>query len=114
MTAREVFTMYFKFAAKDKPRYFLVLALLVGSAVASRLIPLFAGKVIDSIASEAALGVSLAVGGVIVLVLVERFLEIAGLWLSDKIIFEDLHKAGRMAYIQALQQVDYEYHTNKS
>jgi ATP-binding cassette subfamily B protein len=114
MSFKQVLKKYFYFISKSKKAYIAAMVLMFLQAVFSRIVPYLYGQIIDSLNNKVFDIAVLIVAILILARIANDAVAILKEWLGDRILIRNIHKNSQLEYMQALQRVDYEYHTNKS
>jgi ATP-binding cassette subfamily B protein len=113
MTLWEIIKKYFYFVLQRKWYYFGAMFFLGLGTAMGRLVPLIYGEIVAYV-SESALGyVGFLVGLLLIIRLGSSFMHLIKDILID-VVVAHIIQAAKVEYVTALQNVDYEYHTNKS
>lgn len=114
MSLRQLLGQYFTFIAKIKFIYVFWLVVTISAAVVSRSVPYLYAQIIDTLKTQEYSYVETLVIVVISLMVIVMFLQVIRQYLADYLLINHIHPQATTNYVKALQDIDYDYHTNKS
>ncbi len=114
MSLTKIIKKYLYFAWQEKISYIFSIIFMILGALLSAFIPVFYGQIIDNTENKNFdIAIKLSLGLIIIKIISSLFNLLREIF-ADNSLIKAFWKNSKLEYIKALQNIDYEFHTNKS